>query len=87
VRAKVLAREGRADDAEALARQAVELGRQSDYLNAHADALMDLAEVLALARRSADAADAVADALRLFEQKGNLVAAERARARLDELRG
>lgn len=52
-------------------------------LNAHADALLDLAEVLALAGQ--DARAELERALALYEQKGNLVMTERTRSRLAEL--
>jgi hypothetical protein len=52
-------------------------------LNAHADALRDLAEVLALAGR--DARPELEQALALYERKGNLVMAERTRSKLAEL--
>ena len=81
-RAKVLAQRRELEAAETLAREAVAFAGQSDFLIAHADALMDLAEVLRLAGRPDEAADAVARALTLYEAKGNLVMAERARAAL-----
>ena len=69
-RAKVLARRGALAEAEALAREAVELAESSDFLIAHADALMDLAEVLELAG-DADGATASADeGRRYFAAKG-----------------
>jgi hypothetical protein len=40
---------------------------------------MDLAEVLRTARLDADSVPFVQEALQLYEQKGNVVAAERAR--------
>src|SRR5206468_2304300 len=49
------------------------------------DARRDLAEVLRLAGRTQEAADAARSALSLYEQKGNVVMAGRARAVLDEL--
>jgi hypothetical protein len=52
-------------------------------LNAHADALIDLAEVLALAGQ--DARAELDRALALYERKGNLVMAERTRSGLAEL--
>ena len=58
----------------------------SDFLTAHAEALMDLAEVWQLADRREDAEASIEEAIRLFERKGNLVATDRARARLEELR-
>jgi tetratricopeptide (TPR) repeat protein len=69
-RAKVLARRGALAEAEALAREAVELAESSDFHIAHADALMDLAEVLELAG-DADGATASADeGRRYFAAKG-----------------
>jgi hypothetical protein len=44
--------------------------------------LLDAAEVLRAAERPEDARAAVEEALALFEQKGNEVSAERARALL-----
>jgi tetratricopeptide (TPR) repeat protein len=84
-RAKVHARRGKFDVAEALAREAVAFAEESDFLHSHAEALMDLAEVLRLAGRSSDAARAVEEAMALHERKGNVVAFEKTRALLDEL--
>jgi pantoate kinase len=61
------------------ARRAVESLKASDYLDTRAKASMDLAEVLGLAQRFTEAAHAVTDAIRLYEQKGNTVSAEAAR--------
>ena len=69
-RAKVLARRGEAVDAERLAREGVELAESTDFLNVRGTALLDLAEVLLVAGRNGEAADAVAAATALFEQKG-----------------
>ena len=52
-------------------------------LNAHPDALIDLAEVLALAGQ--DVRAELQQALALYERKGNLVMGERIRSRLAEL--
>jgi len=82
-RGKVLARRGQFQEGERLAREAVALAEWTDMLNAHADALIDLAEVLALAGR--DARAELAQALALYERKGNLVMAERTRSRLTEV--
>jgi hypothetical protein len=49
------------------------------------DALMVLAEVLCLAGRLREAAEAMQQALKLYDQKGNLVLAAKARSRLSEL--
>jgi tetratricopeptide (TPR) repeat protein len=83
VRGKLLARRGEFHEAERLAREAVALGAETDMLNAHADALIDLADVLALAGRDAQAE--LEQALALYERKGNLVMATRTRSRLEEL--
>jgi len=85
VRAKVIAREGRLDEAEALARDGVSIIGGSDDPNSHGNALMDLAEVLGLAGKREEAVAAAKGAAELFAQKGNLVSAARARAVLDEL--
>jgi hypothetical protein len=55
-------------------------------LNGHGDALVDLAEVLEVAGRREEAAAEVEKALERYERKGNLVMAERARSRLEDLR-
>jgi DNA-binding SARP family transcriptional activator/class 3 adenylate cyclase len=86
VRAKVLARRGRFDEAERLARDAVAFAAESDFLNAHGDALVDLSVVLDLAGRPQEGAPAVEEAILLFEQKENAVSVARARRRLQQLR-
>jgi len=82
VKAKLLARHGDQAAGEKLAREAVAISVATDVLNHRGDALLDLAEVLALAGEADDAAAALEQALALFERKGNLVMAERTRARL-----
>lgn len=82
VRANLLAIQGELEEAERLAREGIELAAQTDYLNEHAKALGDLAGVLELAGRREEAAAALERALELYERKGNLVMAERTRARL-----
>jgi tetratricopeptide (TPR) repeat protein len=85
VRAKVLVRQGSFEEAEAMARRAVELIGGSDEINSQGEALMDLMEVLRVAGRPAEAAEAARDALALFEAKGNTVSAALARATVKEL--
>jgi len=51
-------------------------------LNWHANALADLGEVYLLSGRSEEAREPLERALALYERKGNIVAAGRARARL-----
>jgi class 3 adenylate cyclase len=79
-RGKLHARRGELEEGEQLAREAVALAAETDMLNAHADALVDLAEVLTLAGK--DGRGELEQALALYERKGNLVMAERTRARL-----
>ena len=81
-RAKVCASRGAHDEAERQAREAVGRAAATDALDLHGNALIDLADTLALAGRNEEAEECVAEALRLYEQKGNDVSAERARARL-----
>ena len=83
VRAKLLARAGEPAAAEALAKEAVALADETDFTVLRADAFMDLAEVLRTAGRGNESKPFVAQALELYEQKGNVVAAGRARRILD----
>jgi tetratricopeptide (TPR) repeat protein len=84
-RAKVLAQRGELQAAEELVREAIEFAERSDFLNSHAHALADLAEVLEIAGRGPEAADALREAIALYEQKENALAATTARERLLEL--
>jgi class 3 adenylate cyclase len=84
--AKILARQGRGDEAEALAREAVQLAARTDFLTHHGDAFLDLAEVLELNGRPAEAEAAVREGLQLYRRKGDLVSAERAESRLAQVR-
>jgi tetratricopeptide (TPR) repeat protein len=85
-RAWVLARRGGYEEAERLAREAVEIGETTEDLNSKAKVRADLAEVLALAGRADEAADLLEQALERFETKENLVEADRTRERLAALR-
>jgi class 3 adenylate cyclase/tetratricopeptide (TPR) repeat protein len=87
IRAKVIARKGEFESADKLAREAVAFAAASDFLNDHGDALVDYAEVLGLGGRRAEASTALKSAAALYEQKGNVVSAAKARDLLDELRG
>ena len=79
VRAKLLARAGRLEAAEALARDALELIEPTDLLTMRADAFHDLAEVLGLQGRADEAGAATSRANELLEQKGCLAAATQSR--------
>lgn len=79
-RAKVLASLGRPDEAERAAREAVELAGTTDSPLLAADALLSLAEAHAARGAVAESRAAAESAVRLYEAKGNIVAAQRARA-------
>jgi tetratricopeptide (TPR) repeat protein len=85
VRAKVLAQRGQLEDAVELAREAVRLG--SNDLNDGARLRLNLGEVLSQAGCREEAIKVVEEAITLFEDKGNIVSAARARNVLEELRG
>jgi class 3 adenylate cyclase/tetratricopeptide (TPR) repeat protein len=87
VKAKVRAAEGRFDQAEALAREAIALVEPTDLLSHHGDAMLDLAEVLRARGRTSDAERAIRTGLSLYERKGNAGAASRARALLSDRGG
>jgi predicted ATPase/class 3 adenylate cyclase len=78
VLAKVMARRG-SIEAEALARRAVEGLKKTDVLDWQANALMDLAEVHCLTGKSEDALPVLEEAIRLYDLKGNIVSAGKAR--------
>jgi predicted ATPase len=78
VRGKVLARRGPVDEGLALVREAVELIGATDERDSQGAALLDLAEVLMLGARPDEAMRAAAEAMRIFESKGNVVSAARA---------
>jgi class 3 adenylate cyclase/tetratricopeptide (TPR) repeat protein len=82
LRARVLGARGDLDPAEALARQAVELAADVGFLDDAALSWLDLAEILRAAGKEGAGA-AAAEALALFERKGNLVGVGWARASLD----
>jgi Flp pilus assembly protein TadD len=76
VQGKVLARREQFEDGESLAREAVALVEQTDLLTHHGDALLDLATVLRLAGRTADAESAFQAGCSLHERKGNTAATQ-----------
>ena len=80
IRAPIVARAGRLDEAESLARSAVELSRQSDAPQMQADALSELAAVLLLAGRLDEARQPIDDAIATYRAKGDIVSAARAAA-------
>jgi tetratricopeptide (TPR) repeat protein len=78
-RAKVLARQGHFEDAEQLAREAVRLATEAEFPNLLGDALMTEGEVLKLAGADEEANRAASRALAVYESKGNVVSAAKAR--------
>jgi tetratricopeptide (TPR) repeat protein len=85
VQALVNAHRGHHDDAERLAREAVEVIERTDSLTYQGDALCDLADVLTTAGRSDEAAAALTQAFDRYERKRNLIMVRRVRERLVEL--
>ena len=81
-RAKVLARGGNAA-AESLAREAIDILRDTDGRNLRGEALLALAEVYELEGRPADTLAAATEGLTFFEPEVNAVSAARARRLAD----
>jgi class 3 adenylate cyclase/tetratricopeptide (TPR) repeat protein len=73
--AVALARAGRTDEAEALAREAVALAATAEVPTQQAEAHLRLADVLAIAGRSGEASAEAATARRLYAAKGDVVSA------------
>jgi predicted ATPase/DNA-binding SARP family transcriptional activator len=69
--ARILADRGRYHEAEELARSAASLAAQTDFLSEHADILLDLAHVLAALGHVTEAHATVAQAVDLYQRKGN----------------
>jgi hypothetical protein len=80
IRAPIVARQGKFAEAEALARSAVELSRRTDALQMQADTLTELASVLAIAGRPAEARTELATAIDIYQAKGDIVSPRRAQA-------
>jgi hypothetical protein len=70
---------------DAVSREATTLAERTDFIDLHASALSDLAEVLRLANRPKEARAALEDAIRIYEEKGNVIVAQHARGALAEL--
>ncbi len=86
VRGKLRARQGAIDEAESLLSAATALIGTSDQLDWQGNGLLDFAEVRELAGAPADAAALAERATSLFERKGNVVSALRARQLSERLR-
>ncbi len=85
VRAPIIARAGDLEQAEALGRTAVELAHETEAPVLQADSLSELATVLQLAGRTAEARQLTAKAIALYISKGNVVSAARCKAWTDAL--
>jgi DNA-binding SARP family transcriptional activator len=83
VRSKALARLGRVGEGERLARDAAALAAATDSVSQRAEVLLCSAEVLGLDGRAEEAGEAIGQALRLLEEKGNVAAGRQARALLE----
>jgi tetratricopeptide (TPR) repeat protein len=84
-RARVLAARGEIEAAVDLANEAVQEIAGNDDLTTNAETLIDLAEVRRAAGDGRGAASALAEAIALHAEKGNVVAAARCRERLIDL--
>ena len=85
IEAMLLARGNQPDEAEALAREALDLARQTDFTEQQGYVLVRLAEVLSLNGKRSQARTPLDEALALYERKGNIVKRDLVRARLEEL--
>jgi class 3 adenylate cyclase/tetratricopeptide (TPR) repeat protein len=83
--ARVLADRGAFEDALRLADEAVEISERTDYLVWQGDGHEVRGQVLEAAGRGEDAGAAFEEALARYERKGNVVAAARVRARIEDL--
>jgi tetratricopeptide (TPR) repeat protein len=82
VRVRSLVGHGRPSEAERLARDALGLVERTDLVNETGNALTDLAMVLRATGQEDEARREFGEALRLYEKKGNAVAAERVQSHL-----
>jgi tetratricopeptide (TPR) repeat protein len=85
IRAPILARQGRHDHAETLARTAVELTLTTEAPNMQADAMLELASVLSTAGKIAEARISVTGALERYSYKGNIIGAKAAQVFADQM--
>ena len=79
VRAKLLARQGKAAEAERLGREAVAAAGPTDFLFLQGFALLSLGEALQLCGRAEEARSVLEEAVRVCERKGFEVGVRRAR--------
>ena len=79
--ATALAKEARVIDAESVALDALGLVERTDMLDLHGDVVLALADIDIAAGRSDAGARRVAEAIDLYDRKGDVVSAARARSR------
>jgi len=82
IKGRVLAHLGRIDEGERLIREAIRMVEKTDFLDLHADCMLYLADVFHIGQRQADAIKALDEAIKLYERKGNIAGAQRAREAL-----
>ena len=85
VRAQLLARGGEFAEAKRISVEAVDLAAQTDWPCDHADALLSQGEVHRMAGEGEAAAQAMRDAIALYELKQNKIGAQRASSALEVL--
>jgi tetratricopeptide (TPR) repeat protein len=82
LRGKLLAREGRIEEGEAVGSEAVVIADRTDTLTHRGEVLLNLAQVLSAGERHAEAAKRIEQALAHFESKGDEASARSARSLL-----
>jgi tetratricopeptide (TPR) repeat protein len=80
VQGRVMALRGDAENGLAMVQEAAGLSESSDFLETRGDVQLALAEVARAANRPDEATAAASHALELYERKGHVIGAERARA-------
>jgi ATP/maltotriose-dependent transcriptional regulator MalT len=85
VRAKVLARRGDMHKSKELARESVALADTTDFIHLRWHVRMSLAEVLRMVGHSQETRTVLHEAIRIADQKGSVVQAQRARDLLEDL--
>ena len=84
VQARLLSRRGEHDAAESLAREAVAIMGQTDYLDQHAEMLVHQALVLRESGKAEEAVAAASEAVALYERKGATFFVERTQRLIDD---
>jgi tetratricopeptide (TPR) repeat protein len=79
-RAPILARAGAIEEAETMARAALDMARQTELTDLLASTLVEFATVLRLAGQAEAARSALDEAIGLYAAKGDLASERRARA-------